>query len=200
MVEIPDGYQLSLIDISLTEASALAQAEIENRPAQGATGRFTLVVNWSHPVPLGVLAFELRVYASSDGSAPPITVSLTEPGVNARMRSLFEQDSAVDLALTGPLVQTFYDQILARGGEISPDAGSDLDGGATAGTAGTIAVTIAIILAICVAIGFVTFAAVLVFAMAKGYNIDNAGYKVAVGEGASRQEHQMVFNIRKPPP
>lgn len=194
-VTIPEGYQLSLIDLSIPEATQLANAEIINRPAQGATGTFSVRIDWSHPVPLGTLTFNLKVYASPDGTPPPITVSLTEPGVNTRMRALFEQDSPVDLAIEGTLVQVFYDQIVARGGDIDPLPTTDTDGGLSAGT---IAITITVIAAVCIAIGLATFAAVLIFAIAKGYNIDNAGYKVAVGEGSTRQEHQMVFNIRQP--
>jgi len=202
-VTIPEGYQLSLIDLSTPEATSLAGAEIENRPAMGATGRLKIRVNWSYPVPLGKLDYDLKIYASPDGVASPVTVSITEPGANTRMRALMEQDSPVDLAIEGSLVQVFYDQIIARGGEIDPIPTSDQDGGilaktAAAITAGGAAVLIAMIVATCVAIGFATFAAVLIFAIAKGYNIDNAGYKVAVGQGKSRQEHQMVFNIRQP--
>lgn len=193
-VVIPDGLQLSLIDLATPDASMLATAEIVNRPARGATGALQLRVRWSYPVPLGSLQFRLRVYASPDGTPPPVITPLIEPGSHNRMRTLIEQDAPVDMTIDGPLANTFKTQILDRGGSllnIKPDS----DGGVSAGT---VVVIIAVVAAICIGVGFATFGAVLIIAMQKGYNIDDAGYKVVVGEGSTRQEHNMVFNIRKP--
>jgi hypothetical protein len=176
----------------------LAGAEVENRPATGATGRISLRVRWSYPVPMGQVAFRLRVYASPEGKAPPVTVSVTEPGSDRRMRALFEQDGPVDLAVTGPLAEQFPDQVLARGGELTPLTRPSVTGVDDATVVAIVAVSIAVIAATCIALGLATFGAVLFFAMSKGYNVDDAGYTVAVGEGQSRQEHQMVFNIRQP--
>ncbi|MCB1369847.1 MAG: hypothetical protein KDJ83_03070, partial [Rhodobacteraceae bacterium] len=197
-VEIPEGLRLSLVDLALTEAVPLAGAEVENRPAPGATGRLSLRVRWSYPVPMGQVAFRLRVYASPEGRPPPVRVSVTDPGSDKRMRALFEQDGPVDLAISGPLAEQFHDQVLARGGEIAPLARPSVTGVDDATVIAIVAVSIAVIAATCIALGLATFGAVLFFAMSKGYNIDDAGYKVAVGEGETRQEHEMVFNIRQP--
>lgn len=204
-VTIPEGLQLSLVDLATPEASAMASAELASRPARGATGRHSLRINWSHPVPMGAVRFRLRVYASPDGTPPPINVPITEPGVERRTRLLVEQDAPVDMAVEGPLVQVFHDQILARGGEIGPlqdPAAAGLsrpfDAGVISGPTAAVIISLAVIAAICIAIGLAAFAAVLFFALSKGYNVENAGYTVAVGEGKSRQEHQMVFNLRQP--
>ena len=67
-----------------------------------------------------------------------------------------------------------------------------------AGIAAIVTISLAAIAATCILIGMATFAAVLFYAISRGYDIENAGYMVAVGEGESRQEHQMVFSLRQP--
>lgn len=204
-VDIPDGLQLSLIDLATPEAAAMSGAEIAERPERGATGRVRIAISWSHPKPMGQVTFQLRVYASPDGTPPPVKAPLTEPGSDARLRRLVDQNAPVDLAVTGPMAQAFHDQILQRGGRIEQLAGTSgqVPGMASPMLTGVeiaaiVAVSLAVIAAICIALGLATFGAVLLMAMQKGYDIEDAGYKVAVGEGESRQEHEMVFNIRKP--
>jgi len=196
-VTVPNGLQLCLVDLATPDAVPLAGAEVENRPARGATGRVSIRVKWSYPVPMGRITFRLRVHASPDGRAPVVTTPITEPGAERRVRALVEQDSPFDLAVDGPLAKLFHDQILDRGGTVVPLARA-LDGGAISGPTAAVIITLAVIAAICVVIGMAAFAAVIFFAISKGYNVDNAGYKVATGQGDSRQEHQMVFNIRQP--
>ena len=48
---------------------------------------------------------------------------------------------------------------------------------------------VSVIFAICVTLGFAAFGALLIMAMHKGYNINDAGYQVALGEGETCQEH-----------
>jgi len=204
-VTIPEGQRLSLVDLATPEASLLAGAVLEHRPQRGATGTLRLTVNWSHPVPAGNLTFRLRVYASADATPPPVTTPLTEPGSHDRLRALVEQDAPVDLSVGGPLVRVFQEQIVQRGGQIVGLNDGDrrvtrtmvVDGGVTEVMV-IAGIVIAVLAAICIVVGFATFGAVLLIAMHKGYNVDNAGYQVAVGEGESRQEHKMVFNLRKP--
>lgn len=196
-VDIPASRQLALIDLATTEDAPLASAEIAERPQAGATGRVTIRVRWSHPVPMGQIAYRLRVHASQDGRPPAVLVSVGEPAIERRLRALVEQDAPVDLAVTGPMAEAFHQQILERGGQVVPLARS-MDGGVVSGPTAAVIVSLAVIAAICVALGLAVLAGVVIFAISKGYNIDNAGYKVGVGEGASRQEHQMVFNIRQP--
>ncbi|WP_372571770.1 hypothetical protein [Ruegeria jejuensis] len=199
-VDIPEGLQLSLIDLATPEASLAAGAELEARPERGTTGRLRLVVRWAHPVPAGNVSFRLRVHASPDGTPPPVITPLTEPNSHTRMRTLIEQDAPVDLAIDGPVAEAFRTQIIERGGQfIGAESQSHLARPFEGLTAGSIVlIVLGVLAAICIVLGFATFGAVLIVAMQKGYNIENAGYKVAVGEGASRQEHEMVFNIRKP--
>lgn len=197
---MPAGRRLALIDLASTDATPMAGAELRDPPPPGSTGRLRIRVAWSHPVPLGSVTFRLRVHASADGSAPPVTVPIGEPGADRRMRAIFEQEGKVDLAVAGPLAELFRDQILDRGGRL--ELPQDQDAGVVSVPTGTVvavvAISLAVIAAICIALGLAAFGAVLLFAMSKGYNIDDAGYKVAVGEGQSRQEHQMVFKIRQP--
>jgi hypothetical protein len=195
-IDIPEGHRLSLVDLEISEASQLAGAEILRRPPPGSVGRQQIELRWSYPVPLGNLTFRLRAHASPTGTPPPIRVGIVEPGSDKRMRLLFEQDVPVDLAVSGSMAETFRDQIVERGGRIEPLAAPMFTGAEE--TAIILGISLAVIAAICVLVGLATFAAVLFFAMQKGYNIDDAGYKVAVGEGKSRQEHQMVFKIRQP--
>lgn len=200
--QIPEGLKLSLVDLAVTDASLLAGAEIEARPARGATGRGRLTVTYKHPRPMGHVAFTLRLYASPEGVPPTVVVPLGESGADKRMRALVEQDAPVDVAVGGPLAEAFYSHLMANGAEtIDPSDG--FSGAPTrtlftgAEIAAIVAVSIAVLAATCIALGFATFAAVLFYAMSQGYDIDNAGYTVAVGEGDSRQEHQMAFSLRK---
>jgi hypothetical protein len=195
--EIPAGLQLALIDIELTDSVPLASAELDGGPARGATGRQSVSVKWSHPVPLGKIAYRIKVYASSTGAPPPVTIGMTEPGVERRLRALVEQDVPIDLAVGGELAKRFHDEILSRGGQIIPLAKS-MDGGIISGPTAAVIIGLAVIAAICIVVGMAVLAGVIFIAISKGYNIDDAGYKVAVGEGKSRQEHQMVFKIRQP--
>ncbi|MEQ9258371.1 MAG: hypothetical protein RIG84_04665 [Roseovarius sp.] len=204
-VEIPQGLRLSLVDLATPEAATLSGADIEAMPARGATGRVRITVKWFHPKPMGNVTFRLRVYASPDGTPPPVTTHITEPGSHTRMRRLIDQDAPVDVAVSGPLVETFRNQVVARGGRIEEFATGQAHMPGLARpfltgveVAAIVAVSIALIAATCVALGFATFGAVLLIAMQKGYDIEDAGYKVAVGEGESRQEHEMVFNLRQP--
>lgn len=196
-ITVPEGMQLSLVDLALEHSVPTAMAELVDPPGRGATGRQVVRVRWSHPVPLGRIDYRVTAYASPQGRPPPVLVPIGEPGVEHRLRRLVEQDAPVDLAVTGQLAQAFHDQILARGGRILPLA-SPMDGGVISGPTAVVIIGLAVIAAICIALGMAVIAAVIFFAISKGYNIDNAGYKVAVGEGNSRQEHQMVFNIRQP--
>jgi hypothetical protein len=105
-----------------------------------------------------------------------VTVPIGEPGGDRRMRTWFEQDGAVDLAVTGPLAEAFKSQILDRGGRIEPMARASVAGVDDAVIIAVVAVSIAVIAAACIALGMATFGAVLLFAMSKGYNVDDAGY------------------------
>ncbi|GAA3876858.1 hypothetical protein [Celeribacter arenosi] len=205
LFDIPEGLQLSLCDLAITEASALAGAEIDAKPAIGATGSARVTVRWSHPKPMGKVTFQLRIYASADATPPVIVVPISEAGADKRMRALVEQGAPVDFAIDGPLAEAFYEQVIQRGGQIigAEDAYHSgtrpfAVGGGVGEAALALGVSLALIAAACVALGLITFGTVLLFAMSQGYDIDNAGYSVAVGEGESRQEHKMAFSMRKP--
>ena len=195
---VPDGLRLSLVDLAVTDAVPLATAELVDPPAPGATGRHTVRVRWSHTVPLGRVAFRLTAYASPDGKAPAVTVGIAEPASDRRIRRLFEQDAAVDLAVTGDLARQFHDHVVDRGGSVTPLSRPMVAGVDDATIAAIVVVSLAVIAAICIALGLAVFGAVLFYGLSKGYNVDDAGYKVAVGQGDSRQEHQMVFKLRQP--
>lgn len=200
-VTIPDGLQLSLVDLAVEEAGIASGAEVTSRPERGATGEVRFTVKWTHPIPAGSVRFRLNVYASPDGTPPPIITPITEPASHARMKLLVEQDAPVDVAIDGPIAQRFKTEIENRGGQlVRPQSADGLASPLVTGVeiAAFVGITLALIAATCVILGFATFGAVLLIAMQKGYNIDDAGYTTAVGEGDSRQEHKMVFNIRKP--
>ena len=197
-ITVPDGLKLSLVDLATPQSSILAGAEVTDRPTRGVEGSQRVSVDWSYPVPTGSLEFTLRVYASPDGTPPAVTAPVNEPGSNKRLENLIAQNAPVDLAIQGPIAEQFKRQILDRGGQIIGRSDDQYARALVDPTTTSIIVAIAVVAAVCIVLGFVVFGAVLFMAMEKGYNIDDAGYKVAVGEGQSRQEHQMVFKIRKP--
>ena len=49
-----------------------------------------------------------------------------------------------------------------------------------------------------VMLGFMMLYAVLTQAMNKGYDVKDTKYKAVTGEGESRQEHEMLFNLTQP--
>mgnify|MGYP000359391725 CR=1 FL=1 len=192
-LEWPPGSRGGVVDLEIVSSSPLASATLVERPRPGGSGRQRLVVEWRHPVPGGHVEYRVRALASGDDRPPVVSMPINTSGSPDRLRTLVEQGVPVDLTVDGPLAQAFHQHIVSRVGSHSASVRT-----LEAISAGTIAVVIAIVIAVCVALGLAAFASVLIYAMSQGYDIEDAGYQVAVGEGASRQEHRMTFQLRPP--
>jgi hypothetical protein len=190
-ITIPEGQKFALVDVEYLEQSLLAKAEVIARPNRGATGTQEIVVRWSHP-PYGKIKYRLRAFASPSGRAAPIRVRDSDPGFDDRSKLLIDQDADLQMLVKGARAKLLYGAVQKAQREKARTQPSE---------AKIIAITtisIVVILAAVVVIGFMTLYAVLKQAMDQGYDVKDTKYKAAVGEGETRQEHEMQFNLTKP--
>lgn len=187
---IPQGLQFSYVDIKFVELSPLAKAEIIQSPQQGATGRQVIKVRWTHP-PYGKITYLLRAYASLDGQPEKVRVLNDSPGFDLRTKTLVKQNVPVEYIIRGnkaKLLDEAMRQLKREDGSPATQTQAII----------TTAVVIALIVAAVVVVGMLVLYGILHEAMERGYDVKDTKYKAAVGEGASRQEHEMVFNLDKP--
>lgn len=186
-VTIPQGLQLAHVDIEFQDLTLLAKAGILSPPARGSTGNQRIHVRWSHP-PYGKVAYRLRVWASTDGTSQPVMVDHDETGFEIRSKLLLAQSVPVNARVVGQKAAMLNNAIEAQRGSAAAQTQELI----------TAAVIIVLILAAVVVVGMIVLYAVLHKAMEDGYDVEDTKYKAAVGEGETRQEHEMVFNLRKP--
>ncbi len=197
--DIPEGLMFSRWDVEVLEMALGAGYWVSEAPEAGATGRQSITVDWSH-LPYGKVNYRLLVYASPDGNAAPATIALDEPNWLERAQDQVGQGVPLNVAVRGQKAKVLYDALQERVDRSDVQEFSTvLDFGLTPATIAVIAgVAIVVVVSIVVVIGMVTFAILLKEAMDKGYDITDTRYTVVTGEGASRQEHEMVFNLTRP--
>ncbi len=188
-IDIPEGLQFAHVDIEFSERGTLASAEVTQRPARGASGRQEIVVSWSHP-PYSKIAYRIRAYASANGQSAPVRVSEGDAGAEDRLKLLVAQEVPVELLVTGTRAKLLY-EALRRAQREQPQS--------EAAEAVTIiaALAIVVVIAAVAMLGFMMLYAVLTQAMNKGYDVRDTKYKMGGGEGATRQEHELLFNLTK---
>jgi hypothetical protein len=190
-ITVPEGQKFALVDVEYLEQSLMAQAEVIARPDRGATGTQEIVVRWSHP-PYGKIKYRLRALASPSGRAAPIRVRESDPGFDDRSKLLVDQDADLQMLVKGARAKMLYDAVQKAQRDKPRTQPSEPI---------IIAVTtisIVAIIAAVVVIGFMTLYAILKQAMDQGYDVRDTKYKAAAGEGETRQEHEMQFNLTKP--
>lgn len=190
---IPEGLQFSYVDVEYLDQSPLAKAEVTARPQRGASGQQSISVTWSHP-PYGKIKYRVRAYASQGGHPAPVRITEGDPGFDDRTKLLVEQDVVIEMLVKGPRAKMLYDAI-QRANREQPSSESQV---ACAGACIVAGVVIVVVIAAVISLGFMVLYAILTEAMSKGYDIKDTKYKAAAGEGASRQEHEMIFNLTRP--
>jgi hypothetical protein len=188
-LSIPQGMRFAHVDIEYLDRSTLADVNILSKPQRGAEGTQQIVLAWSHP-PYGRLRYRVRAYASADGSSAPVRVEEAAVGADDRLKLLIEQDVPVQLVVKGNRARMLYEAI-QRAQNQQPKSQQAEAITIVAGLA------IVVVIAAVVMLGFMMLYAILTQALNKGYDIEDTRYKAAGGEGASKQEHELLFNLKK---
>ena len=105
--------------------------------------------------------------------------------------ALVDQDADLEMLVKGARAKMLYDAVQKAQREQAQTQPSE----AILIISG---LAIAVILAAVVMLGFMMLYAVLTQAMNKGYDVKDTKYKAVTGEGESRQEHEMLFNLTQP--
>jgi len=196
--DIPAGLMFSRWDVELLEMTLGAMCRVSNAPGAGETGPQSILVDWSY-LPYSKASYRLRAYASPDGRAAPATIVLDEPNWLERAQDQVGQGVPLNVAIRGQKAKVLYDALVQHQNQseaqgVSRAFFAGVDDAVIIAIAG---VAIVVVLSIVVVTGMVTFGLLLKEAMDKGYDITDTRYTVATGEGESRQEHEMVFNLTR---
>lgn len=189
-LNIPEGMQFAHLDIEYLDRSPLASVEVMQQPTRGTQGSQQVVLKWSHP-PYGKVQYRVRAYASADGSSTPVRVEEGANGADDRLKLLIEQDVPVQMVVKGRRARMLYEAI-RRAEQQQPQSRATVE--PITIVAG---VAIVVVIAAVVMLGFMMLYAVLTQAMNKGYDVEDTSYTAAAGEGATRQEHELLFNLTK---
>ncbi|MGZ9098165.1 MAG: hypothetical protein ACXW3O_00550 [Brevundimonas sp.] len=193
-VQLPPGTRFALADLEIGELSPLADLEITDLPARGSEGSVEIGIRWSH-APYGRIAYTLKVYANADGRPPAVTVVDGSTGFAQRSRALIRQDAPVTVEVRGPLADGLRLALERAAPDAAPARASE------AITIGVIAIVagigIAALGAVLIAVGLFVFYNLVQEAMRRDYDVEDTGFRAAVGEGTSRTEQAMVFNLKR---
>lgn len=192
---VPDGLKFSRWEVEVRASSAGAGYRVEQPPPRGARGRQSLGVAWWYP-PYGRMRYRLRAYASpgGDGDAPPVVFD--SPGWVERATDQVTQGLPVELTVRGEKARLLHGALRRQRQPEARQQSGGTDIPVASFEVATVIIIVAVIAAV-IALGMLTFGALLKMAMEKGYDVKDTKYKAAGGEGATRQEHEMVFNLTK---
>jgi len=188
-------YYTSFLSEANEGADGFAPSRRPQRPIRGATGRQRAVVKWSHP-PYGKMTYRLRAIASPNGQSGATLIEEGPPGVEDRMKLLLDQDVPISVLVRGPRARMLYEAIRQKQQEQKGEQRAVAMVEPITIVAG---IAIVMVIAAVIMLGFMVLYAVLTDAMSKGYDVKDTKYKAAAGEGESRQEHKLVFNLTQPP-
>jgi hypothetical protein len=184
--------------VEVLATSPGAGYKVEVMPAQGAQGRQTVRVSWWHG-PYGQIRYRLGVFASPDGSAGTEPLIYEAPGWEDEANSRLAQGLPVELAVRGDRAKLIYDAVRTAHPEAvaGPASAALVAGVDDAVIIAVIGLAIVVVISLVIALGLGAFGYILTQAMNNGYDIKDSKYKAAAGQGDSRQEHEMVFNLTK---
>ena len=190
---VPGGLKLSRWEVEVKAQSPGAGYKVKVSPKDGSTGKQLMVINWWHP-PYGKIKFNVRIYASADGKANPSTIKVDSPGWIEYANNIVDQGIPVEFVIKGQKAKLLAEAIKKKHNDNRAQAKTYGVAGAD-DIAAVIIITLglAALASLVIIVGMVTFAAILFKAMDEGYDIKDASYTAATGEGESRQEHKMSF-------
>jgi N-acetylmuramoyl-L-alanine amidase len=196
---IPDGLRFTRWDVEVLQSSPFAGYNVAVMPAPGAEGRQQIRVSWWYPM-YGRMRYRLRVYASATGevgAGAPIVYEA--PGWQEQVNNRLTQGLPVEVALRGDRAKLVYDTVRTAHPEAisAPVAAALIAGVDDAIIIAVIGLAIVIVISIVIALGMAVLGYTLTQAMNNGYDVKDTKYKAAAGQGDTRQEHEMVFNLTK---
>lgn len=192
-VEIPNGLKLSRWEVEVLESSTGARYKVVKFPSPKSEGKQEIHIEWNH-LPYGKIHYKLKVYASPDGSGTPEKIYFDSSGWMEKSKDRILQGIPFELAVKGEKAKKIYEALRKKQSENARQ--SSYEDYSTAMFAP--AIIIAGIIAAVIALGFLTLGAIIKMALDKGYDVKDTKYKAGAGEGQSRQEHEIAFNITRP--
>jgi hypothetical protein len=193
-IRIPAGLRFALVDLDVSELSPLADLEIIGIPAPGAEGEVEIAVRWSH-APYGGIAYTLKVYANPEARPPVVLLVDGSTGFAQRSRALIRQDAPISVEVRGMKADALRVAVERAAAPETPSRA--MFEPVTIAIVALGAIGIAALGAILIALGLFVFYSLVQQAMQKEYDIQDTGFKAAMGEGESRTEQAMVFNLKK---
>lgn len=193
-IHIPPGLRFALVDLDVGELSPLADLEITGIPALGAEGEVEIAVRWSH-APYGAVAYTLKVYANAEGRPPTVLLVDGSTGFAQRSKALIRQDAPVSVEVRGLKADALRVAVERAAAPETPSRA--MFEPVTIAIVALGAIGIAALGAILIALGLFVFYSLVQQAMQKEYDIQDTGFKAGMGEGESRTEQAMVFNLKK---
>jgi N-acetylmuramoyl-L-alanine amidase len=191
---VPEGLLLSRWDVQVKASSLGAGYRVTSAPKASARGSQAVEVDWWH-MPYGKIHYRVHVFASPDGRSRPVKVVYNSPGWLDRVRDQVHQGTPISMVVRGRKAKLLYDAIR----HAQPGSGEQsMPTTLVAGEEVAVVLGLALLAAVVLVIGMASLGVILKEALEKGYDVKDTGYKAAVGEGASRQEHEMVFNLTRP--
>lgn len=199
---VPEGLRFSYWDLEVLDATPAAECKVETSPARGATGKVEFRVRWSHP-PYGKVRYRLRAFASKDGSPAPARIVYGKPRLEQRTLSLIKQNVPLALTVRGEKAKQLYDAIKTvqkRDGKGAAESKAVYGEATEAITIITVTLVLGVLFAACVLVGMFVLYSIVMEAMKRGYDVRDTKFKSGFGEGATRTDHELVFNLSKQRP
>jgi len=193
---IPVGKRFSRWEIRTIEAGLAAGCEITQAPERGAVGEQALKVSWWHP-PFGKVHVQIRAYASTTGNPSPVKVVYDSTGWLEQCRDHLRQGVPLGIAVEGAAADQLH-AALEKTAREHPEQLSARPFVAGVDDAIILAVIGAIVLVVIAGMGFFVLYNIIQSAMEKGYEIRDTSFKVGGGEGPTRVDSEIVFNLIPP--
>jgi N-acetylmuramoyl-L-alanine amidase len=199
--EIPNGLKMSYWEVEVLATSTGAGYKVIKFPPPKSEGKQSIHIEWNH-LPYGKINYKFKAYASPDGIATPKKIYFNSSRWLEKSKDQITQGVPLSLAVKGEKAKQIYRAIQKHQAKQTDKAQqSSYEDYSTAMEPITITVVVLVglvIFGILVVLGMLTLGAIIKMALDKGYNVKDTKYKAGVGEGATRQDHEIAFNITKP--
>src|SRR5262249_24043445 len=142
-----------------------------------------------------------RAFGSPDGASAPPPVMYGAPGWEERAKQQVDQGIPLSVAVRGDKVRPLYEVLKAKvpeSGKAQEYARAQVAGVDDAIILAGIGAVVMVLLGILAAFGLAVVAAVIKMAVDKGYNVNDSKFKFGEGDGTSRQDDEVTFNLSQP--
>jgi hypothetical protein len=193
---IPAGKRFSRWEIGTIESGPVAGYEVKRAPERGSVGDQAMTVSWWHP-PFGKIHVRIRAYASTTGTPSTTKVSYDSAGWLEQCRDQLKQGVPLGIAVKGQAAEQLH-AALEKAEREHPQQMSVRPFVAGVDDAVILAVVGAVVLVVIAGMGFLLLYNIIQSAMEKGYDIRDTSFKVGGGEGPTRVDSEIVFNLIPP--